>query len=213
MRVTLPLDQTNRVEVLFNGPDMKIRDLSKVDSIMCSTRAPALVINPAYMSEMNMVRLQRNSQYRLQAIIDPDGKTYGGNKLYKIQNLIEADGFDIGLTVGRSETEIINEIKGIIAFLSQSGKAYQIRWIIDTNHGDEHIDKCLRAIKASKVNFDMISLMTDKLEPDLAHDIVKNAREKIGISKCNMKISGKPVDGFIRHDDNLRYQIEAQELI
>jgi len=213
MRVALPLDQTNKVEVLFKGPDLKIRDLTMLDSIMCSTRAPALIVESRYLADVNMIRLQRNSQYRLLAIVDPEGKEFGGNKIYKIQGLIEADGFDIGLTAGRSKLELINEIKGIISFLQQSGKAYQIRWIINTKHGSSHVKNCLAAIKDSKINFDMISLLTDDLDPDLAHDIVKNARESIGINKCNMKISGKPVDGFIRDDANLRYQVEAQELI
>jgi len=213
MRITLPLDKTNRVEVLFKEPDLKIKDLASIDSIMCSSRAPVLVSNPKYISDINMIRLQRNSQYRLLAYIDPEGNQYGGNKIYKIQGLIDTDGFDIGLTNGRSQIELVNEIKGIVSFLQQSGKAYQIRWSINTKHGPDHINKCLKAISSSKVNFEMISLLTDNLDPDTSHDIVKKARNTIGMNKCNMKISGKPTEELIRDDKNLRYQIEAKDLI
>lgn len=212
MRVKLPLDQTNRIEVYLDKLSLDIKDLPELDSLMCSIRSPVLVVNPSYLRDINIIRCQRNSQYKLLAAIDLEGKTFGGNKIYKIRDMIEADGFDIGLTVGRNKIEMINEIKGIISFLSQAGKHYSIRWVINTKHGSDHIDKCINAIKESKCNYELISLLTDELEPDLAHTIMKDCRNKIGITKCNMKISGKPVDGLIKNDLNLRYQIEAKDL-
>lgn len=212
MRVKLPLDQTNRIEVFLDKLNLEVKSLPELDSLMCSIRSPALVIDQAYLRDINIIRCQRNSQYKLLAAIDLEGKTFGGNKIYKIRDMIEADGFDIGLTVGRNKIEMINEIKGIISFLSQAGKHYSIRWVIDTKHGSDHIDKCISAIKESKCNYELISLLTDDLEPELAHKILNDCRGKIGVSKCNMKISGQPVEGFIKNDLNLRYQVRAKDL-
>lgn len=213
MHVKLPIDKTNRVEVYFSGFDFKIRDLPKLDSLMCSCKSPVLITTSDYVQDINMIKLQRNSRYKVITEIDRNGLTYGGNKIYKIQNLIDADGFEIGLTVGRNSTEILNEMKSITSFLKTSGKQFLIRWSINTNNGPTHIKNCLNAIKNYKDKFDMVSFNTDSLPPELSHNIVKNARIIIGMIKCNMKISGQPSDDLIIHDKNLRYQIEAKYLV
>lgn len=213
MRVALPLDQTNRVEVLFEKPSLKVKDLAKLDSIMCSTRAPALVIDPAYINDIIMIKGQRNSKYNVIAAIDLEGKVYGGNKVYHIKNAISADGFDIGLTANKNKTELTNEIKAITSFLSQSPTEYMIRWVINAKHGSGHVKECLEAIKKSKTKFDMISLITDSIDADLAHDLVKTCRTSLGLAKCKMKISGDPSNDLIRVDNSLRYQVAADLLL
>lgn len=213
MHVALPIDQTNRVEVLFTKPSLKIKRLEQLDSLMCSSRSPVLIIDKAFLSDAMLIRGQRNSKYSVIASIDLEGKTYGGNKIYQIQNVIGADGFEIGLTTNRNVIELVNEIKAIFSFLSQANSEYKIRLSVNVSAGSEHVKNCMEAIAKSKCNYEMISFLTDKMEPDLAHDIVKACRESIGNIKCKMKISGKPVEGFIRFDNNLKYQVNADDLM
>lgn len=213
MKMKLPVDKTNRVEVLFKGFDLKIRDLYKLDSLMCSCKSPVLIMHPDFVEEMNLIRLQRNSRYSIISMIDLEGLTYGINKVHKIKNIIP-DGFEIGLAVNKNSTELLNEIKSITSFLASSGKQFLIRWTINTKHGPDHIKNCLNAIKKYKDKFDMISFITDNISSELSHKIVHNSRIILGVAKQKMKISGTPEDDdLIIHDKNLRYQIEAKHLI
>lgn len=213
MQVKLPLSKTNRVEIYFDKPNLSVKSLTELDSLLVSTRSPSVIINTEFMNELNLIKLQRNSQYNVIAAIDLDGKVFGSNKIYRIQNLIEADGFDIGLTANKNKVELINEIKAIDQFLKQASKQFKMRWVINSKHGPDHIDKCIDAIKESKVRYELISILTDNTDPKTAHNIVKKCRNGLGMVKCKMKISGKPSDDLIINDNNLVYQVRAEDLV
>lgn len=213
MQVKLQLDKTNRVEVYFDGPNMKVRGLTDLDTLVSSCRCPSLVVSTDFLSDMNMIKSQRNSQYKLIASIDPDGGTFGGNKVYQIHDLIEADGFDIGLTANKNKTELINEIKGISAFLQSAGKDFVIRWSINAKHGPDHIKTCMEAIKGSGIKYDLISILCHGESSKTAHNIVKKCRKQIGMMKCKMKITGIPDDDLFKNDANLLYQVRAEDLM
>lgn len=212
MQVSLPFDKTTRLEVYFEKPTLKVRDLSSLDSLMCSSRAPTLVVTSDYTSDINMIRSQRNSPYKLITAIDPECKEFGGSKIYRIQNLIESDGFDIGLTANKNKIELINEIKGISSFLQQLGNRFSLRWVVNTKFGNKHIDNCLDAIKESKCRYELIVIDTNNSEYSLSHDLVKSCREKLGLNKCVMKVDGQPIEKLINQDINLFFKIKAEDL-
>jgi hypothetical protein len=213
MRVKLPIDQTNRIEIYFSGPSMAVKSLMDLDSLLVSSRSPTVVCGPEFLSDISYMRSQRASKYNVIAAIDFEGKTFGGNKIYKFQNLIEADGFDIGLSANKNKMELINEIKVIMGFLARAGKDFIMRWTINTKHGPKHIEECLKAIKESGVKYDLISLLTDGTDCDTSHNIVKKSRKLLGSTKQRMKISGVPQEGFITNDKNLVYQVKAEDLV
>jgi hypothetical protein len=213
MQTKLTFDKSNRVEVEFLAPSMKIKNLSQLDSLVSSLHAPALVIEPSFLPDLNVIRFQRNSQYRVIGCVDKKFSTFGGNKIYEIQNMIEADGFDVGLTNGKNAIELRNEIQGIDKFLKSSGRQFFIRWVIDASQGPKHIEKCISAIRDSKVMYEAIVIKANDMEAKTAHEIVKTCRKNLGLNKAKFKIIAKFSDDLITNDLNITYQISANELI
>ena len=212
MKTKLPLDKSNRVEVEFLAPSPVIKSLVDLDSLVSSLHAPALVIEPSFLPNLNMIRYQRNSQYRVIGCVDNQFSTFGGNKIYEIQKMIEADGFDIGLTNNKSAIELRNEIKAIDTFLKSSGRQFFVRWVIDASKGPEHIKNCISAIRDSKTLYEAIAIKADKMDASTAHEIVKQCRKDLGLNKAKFKIISKLSDDLITRDINISYQISANEL-
>lgn len=214
MKTKLTLDKSTKVEIYFEKPSLVIRNLMALDSLAVSMRSPCVVIDPSGLPDLNVIKFQRNSPYKVIGAIDLECKTFGSNKAIKLQNLIEADGFDIGLTAKRSATELHNEIVGIQNFLKMAGKPFYIRWLIDIKHGRDHITECLKAIKTSKTRYEAICLVVRNTEKEVIKSIINKCREELGITKTPIKIFADfNEELFDDKDLNLTYQFKAEELV
>lgn len=216
MNTKLGLDKTNRIEVGFTKPSPKIRDMAKLDTVLSSMRSPALVVSPMLLGDINMIRFQRNSQYKVIVSIDPEGKVFGSTKIHQIRECTDADGYEIGLAQGKNQKELLNEIISINNVFVMSGARYFIRWVINAKHGTDHIKNCLAAIKEAKaknINYEMITIMHDGADAEVLHSLVQSARKSVGIAKELIKIKSKFNEDLIVHDKNLLYEFEAEELV
>ena len=213
MKVNLTLDKSSRTEIYFDRPSIKIKNLAVLDSLAVSLRSLKVVVNPEFLEECNNIKLLRNSKYKLIGCIDPECKSYGSNKIFHIQNLMQADGFDIGLTV-KDHISLINEIKLIDRFLKMASKKFDVRWIIDSKHGSNHIDNCIKAIMESKTNNKIICLAAYNKDESVIQKLIKDIRLKLGNIKLPIKIITNFDESIINDKDlNLTYQFKAEELV
>lgn len=216
MKHKLSLDKSNRVEISFNAPCSKINDIAKLDSLACSTHTPALIIEPTFLDQLNLIRFQRNSQYKLLIHVDLEGKLFGINKIHHIRNSMNVDGYEIGLSVNKNENEIFNEISAINQMFTSFGARYFVRWVINANAGMTHVDNCCRAISKSiknNINHEMITVYFNNDDKDILHGLVKSIRKSLNMQKAKVKIKSKFAEDIIKHDNNIFYEFEAKELV
>jgi len=216
MKTKLPLDKSNRVEINYENMSHKIRSIVDIDTLASSMHSPALIVNPSLLSEINLIRFQRNSQYKLFASIDPECKKFGNNKIHQIRECTDVDGYEIGLTANKNSNEILNEILSISNTFVLSGVRYFIRWVIDAKYGQDHVNNCLEAIRKSKaknINFDLITIKHNDDDPKVLHGLVKTARKNIGMAKAVIKIKSKFNEDIIKNVQNVLYEFSAEDLL
>jgi len=216
MKHKLSLDKSNRVEIGYNKLCPKINDLIKLDSLACSIHTPALIVAPQFVQQLNLIRFQRNSQYKLLIPIDIDGKLFGINKIHNIRDIMNVDGYEIGFTFNKNENELFNEMAAINQMFTSSGARYFIRWVINANKGVDHLDKCHKALSKaikSNINFEMITIEYDSDDSKVLHELVKSTRKAINMAKAKVKIKSKFSDEIIKHSNNVLYEFEAENLV
>ena len=214
MKTKLSLDKSNRVEIYYDKPSLAIRSLMALDSLAVSMRSQSVVVDPSCLPDLNVIKFQRNSPYRVIGAVDLACKNFGANKAIQLQNLIEADGFDIGLTAKRNATELHNEINGIQNFLKMAGKPFSIRWLIDVKHGRDHITECLKAIKSTKTKYEAICLVVRDLEKEVIENLIDKCRKDLGLAKAPVKIFANYNEELFNDKDlDLTYQFRAEDLV
>lgn len=216
MITKLTLDKSNRVEIIYNRITPKIKNLVMVDTTANSMHSPAVIINPGFLNDLNLIRFQRNSQYKLFVSIDNECKVFGSNKIHLIRESINTDGYEIGLTAGKNSNELFNEIVSINNIFVNSQARYFIRWVIDTKHGQKHFDNCMEAIakaRAKNINYDLITIKSELADVDILHNMVKEARKKLGMEKAPIKLSTKFNENVIKNVSNVLYEFNIEDLI
>lgn len=210
IRCKIPLTHSHRVEIYFDQPSMKIKRIEDLDTLANSMKSPAIVIAPQFLDYMSTIKQVANSPYKIIVAVDIEGKAFGVNKILAARELAQADGFEIGLSKGKNVTELRNEIKAINAFLSQSGMTFDVRWVINTSGGEEHISRAIEAINKENPKY---SIITVKGDSEVIHDVVKFCRKGLGKVKAEMKICSKLHDKLLTDDKNLKYLIPVNDLM
>lgn len=203
----VPLTHSNKTEILFDGPSVKIKSMEDVDTLAKSMNSPTVVVHPDYFERINTIRQVTGSPYSIIVAVDMNGKQFGINKILVAKNLIQADGFEVGITTGKKLQDIKNELKSISNFMSNM--SYDIRWVINASGGKEFIENAIKAIKEQKLD----NIITIKDDSDMSYDIIKFCREKLGKLKAEIKICSRLHDKLLRNDPNLKYLIPINDLM
>jgi hypothetical protein len=213
----LPLDISSRIELNYENPSIKVRHLKNVDAEAIKGSCQAIIINPVFLDSFNMLRMNRNSKYKIIVSIDRDCTKFGANKIHTIRENLEADGYEIGLTKDKNENEIFNEITSINNIIESSGLNYSVRWFIDLKNGQDYLDNCLRAISRAKskgIKYDLVTISTDTNDSELILNLIKSSREKLGMAKASIKMKlNKYNESHIVEDTNVKYEFNIEEIM
>lgn len=210
IKCKIPLTHSHKCEIYFNSPSLKIKRIEDLDTLANSMNSPAIVIEPEFLNHMSIIKQVANSLYKVVVAIDINGETFGANKILQTYEFAQADGFEIGLGIGKNIREIRNEIKAINTFLIQSNIEFDTRWVINIANGEKFIYNAIEAIKAEKPKN---SIITIKGNDKSTYDVVKSCRKQMGIIKAEMKICSKLHDKLLNNDSNLKYLIPINDLM
>lgn len=216
MKTKLTLDKSNKVEINYERMTPKIKNIVDIDTLASCMHSPAIIVNQSLIDDINLIRFQRNSQYKLFASIDPECRVFGGSKIHQIRECVNVDGYEIGLTTGKNANELFNEIMSVSNMFTVSGVRYFIRWVVDCKAGQGHIDNCLEALKRARsknANYDLITIKHNDSDPKVLHGIVKSFRNKLGMEKAVVKIKSPFNEGIIKNVNNVLYEFSAEDLI
>lgn len=132
------LQLTTRMEINVTAKTVAA-DIGQLSTFVVKNRVPVVVTDPQFLETITLDRLKFGGgrtgrlAYKIICTVDfPRGKAYALEKLRDLpENVIFlADGFDILLTGGRSDKEVLNELRGLSEFLKKIDPTKEIRWTL-----------------------------------------------------------------------------------
>jgi deoxyribose-phosphate aldolase len=126
-----------------------------VSNFVLKNRIPAIVASPEFVAPLAAQRAVRRGSYKIICALDfPAGGNFAMDKIWRANpDLVEADGFDILVSVGRSEIETGNEMKAIYEFLKQNKPMVEIRWCLRMNGLPDEAVKALQHVRKYSPTF------------------------------------------------------------
>ena len=126
-----------------------------VSDFVLKNRIPAIVASPEYVAQLSAQRAVRRGQYKIICALDfPRGDNFSMDKVWRSNpDLVEADGFDILVSSGRSEIEVGNEMKALYEFLKMNKRQAEIRWCLRMHSAPEESLKAIKHIKSFSPTF------------------------------------------------------------
>lgn len=114
-------------------------NVAYVNDLAIRYRVPAVVCSPEYVAPLLSQRASRGGGYQIICAVDfPYGKNFAMDKLKRSHpDFTMADGFEILVSVGRTEVETKNELKAIHEFVKMQNRLLQIRWCLSLHHKDQ----------------------------------------------------------------------------
>lgn len=119
---------------------MQASELDEAANLAFKHSLPALVIHPGLASEGHIARGRVRGKFKIIIPVDwPKGETAGNKKLQGLNvDALEADGFEILLSPGKSEVEIRKEAQEISHFIRNHISAVaEIRFVLGTSTIDD----------------------------------------------------------------------------
>jgi len=100
---------------------MQANELIEAANLAAKYKFPAIVVHPAITSEAMMARGRAGGQYKIITPVDcPKGEVFGMTKFRGLStDALDADGFEIMLTAGKTVTDTRNEAKSLTDFIKQ----------------------------------------------------------------------------------------------
>jgi hypothetical protein len=132
------LQLTTKMEINVTARTLAA-DIGQLSTFIIKNRIPAVVTDSQFLETLTLDRLKFGGgrtgrlAYKIICAVDfPRGKAYA---LEKLRNLPEnvvflADGFDILLTGGRTDKEVLNELRGLSEFLKKIDPTKELRWTL-----------------------------------------------------------------------------------
>jgi len=182
----------NRLEIDV----MQANELVEASELASKYKMPALIVHPDLASEAQIYRGRTRGRYALITPIDwPKGETFGQNKLRGLStDALDADGFEILLTGGKSVTDTRNEAKYLTEFLKQHlSETIEVRFVLGSNMRDHQnvLQMCeaLRGVRTPAYvrNDTQLKLQVSKANPDTHNALMEEIRK---IIKVPIKLSG-----------------------
>lgn len=162
-----------------------------VSDFVLKNRIPAIVASPEYVAQLSAQRAVRRGQYKIICALDfPRGENFSMDKVWRSNpDLVEADGFDILVSIKRSEIEIGNEMKALYEFLKMNKPMSEIRWCLRMHTAPEESLKIIKHIKNYSPTFVRVDphLSLPKLGVKKHKDHLKTVSE---LTPFPIKVSG-----------------------
>lgn len=151
---------------------MQASELDEAANIAYKYSLPALVIHPGLASEGHIARGRVRGKFKIIIPVDwPKGEASGSKKLHGLNvDAMEADGFEILLSPGKSEVETRKEAQEISNFIrNHISSIAEVRFVIGTSTVD-----------------DITSMVKGLLKIPTPAYIRNDTKAKIQISKANI---------------------------
>lgn len=180
----------NRLEIDV----MQGNELTEAASLASKYKLPALVIHPSLATDGIITKGKINGRFKIIIPIDwPKGEIFGVNKMLGLStDALEADGFEIMLTPGRSEIETRNEAKTITEFIRRHiSPMVEIRFVFCTSTRD-NIDVMARGMMKVPApafirNDIHPKIQVSKANPEIHNETIRKITEHV---KLPIKICG-----------------------
>jgi hypothetical protein len=118
---------------------MQANELLDANELALKYSLPALVVHPSLMSEALIIRGRFGGKYKLITAVDwPRGEVFGMAKMHGLSiDALEADGYEVILTPGKSTTDTKNEIGVITEFIKRRlAEISEVRFVFNNNGKD-----------------------------------------------------------------------------
>lgn len=182
----------NRLEIDV----MQANELAEASELAAKHKMPALIVHPDLASEAQIYRGRTGGRYLLITPIDwPKGETFGQNKLRGLStDALDADGFEILLTGGKSMQDSRNEAKYLTEFIkTHLNPMVEVRFVLGSNSRSEHnIQKMCEALREVRTpafirNDTQLKLQVSKANPNTHNQLMEIISKEI---KAPIKLSG-----------------------
>ncbi|CAK0748087.1 hypothetical protein CCP1ISM_20004 [Azospirillaceae bacterium] len=208
----LSLDKAIKVEPYVLGPDRSFPDITKIDLVATKNKCQTIVVSHEFCDLIVLMKTRINSKYNIMLEVDPEGATFGLNKMLHKVNYNALNGCEIGLSKNKNYTELVNEMKVVTNFLKQYNNGMVIRWIINASHGTKHIENCIKAIREAKdIKYDLIRIITPSNVPfEKRIELGELIRNGIGVVQARIKIEAEVKDVVAL--SNVFFSVHASKL-
>lgn len=176
---------------------MQVNELMEASELTMKYRLPAMVVHPNLASEALMARMKVRGQYQLIIPIDwPKGENFGNVKFRGIsKQALEADGYEIMVTPGKSSSDTKKEILILTKFVRDYlGEFVDVRFVLGnlTREKEEIVRMCESIIcvrNPALIRSDtVLKIQQNKANADVHSDFV-NTVGSSGL-QCPLKLSG-----------------------
>lgn len=138
---------------IFNRLELDVMQANElVESVETAFKykLPAIVVHPGLASDAIRARGRSGAKFKIITPIDwPKGDTFGQTKFRGLSmDAIEADGFEIMLTGGKSEIETRNEARVLTEFIKRHlSELTEVRFVLGTSiRDDENLQSLCRGL-------------------------------------------------------------------
>ena len=176
---------------------MQVNELMEASELTKKYSLPALVVHQNLANEALLARMKVSGQYQLIIPIDwPKGENFGNVKFRGVsKQALEADGYEIMLTPGKSNSDTKNEATTLTKFVKDYlGEFVDVRFVLGnlTREKEEisrFCDSLLGIKKPALIRSDtVLKIQQNKANADVHSDFIGIVSSK-GLS-CPIKLSG-----------------------
>jgi len=121
---------------------LQANELLEASELALKYHLPALVVHPSLMSDALVIRGGFKGRYKLITAVDwPKGDTFGMAKMHGLSiDALEADGYEIILTSGKTVSDTKNEVKALTEFVKvRLSDISEVRFVFNTNGKDVQV--------------------------------------------------------------------------
>lgn len=155
---------------------------------------PALVVSQSMVGEAGMLRIARQGKFKIITVIDwPKGDVYGVTKLQgTLASALQADGFEIVLTQGRTPDDTTAEANQVADMLRSINRTAEIRFVLHMHASEagsiRMYEALLGARRPALVRTDAhTKLQASKVNAQVHREMCKKLKS---IANLQIKVSG-----------------------
>jgi len=161
-------------------------DVSRLSSFAIKNRIPAIVVPPELVTSAIMLRQGYLNKFRVICTVDfPEGRCFAGEKVGVLPSgALNADGFEILLSSGRTDKECENELSELYRFFRKDLAGKELRYCLNL-HGRkfEDIIKFFKHFKKFPPDFlrTNVDLRLQRFKDKDHADAIRMIRERSGV--------------------------------
>jgi deoxyribose-phosphate aldolase len=175
---------------------MQTNELEEAAHLAVKYKFPAMVVHPFIATEAIFMRGKAQGRYKIYTPVDwPKGDNFGMLKMRGLSSdALDADGFEILLTGGKTLIDTRNEAKTLTAFIkTQISEMTEVRFVLGTiQRPIENILEICEALKDVRMpamirNDHHLRLQVGKANPDTHNTLIQSI---LNIVRVPIKLSG-----------------------